>query len=97
MKIYTSKKIILYFLVIFISLILVGLVGAIIKLINIPSILITLIIIGGLIYWNITLRKIIKPYEIEIKKVQQSVELCAIYWHFLFIVWLVLFGLMLLS
>jgi len=54
-------------------------------------------LIGGLIYWNITLRKIIKPYEIEIKKVQQSVELCAIYWHFLFIVWLVLFGLMLLS
>ena len=50
MKIYSSKKIIFYIFIIFISLILVGLVGAIIRLINIPTILITLLIIGGLSY-----------------------------------------------
>ena len=50
MKIYNSKKIIFYIFIIFISLILVGLVGAIIRLINIPTILITLLIIGGLSY-----------------------------------------------
>ena len=27
-------------------------------------------------------------------KIKQNIELCAIYWHFLLIVWLVLFGLM---
>ena len=50
MKIYNSKKILFYILVIFLSLIFVGLVGAIIRLINIPAILITLILISGLIY-----------------------------------------------
>ncbi len=52
MKIYNSKKIVFYLLIIFISLILVGLVGAIIRLINIPAILITLIIIGSLSYYK---------------------------------------------
>ncbi len=50
MKIYHSKKIIFYILIIFISLIFVGLVGAIIRLINIPAILITLLLIGALSY-----------------------------------------------
>ena len=50
MKIYNYKKTIFYILIIFISLIIVGLIGAIIRLINIPTILITIIIIGGLIY-----------------------------------------------
>jgi len=50
MKINNSKKFIFYILLIFTSLILVGLVGAIIRLINIPAILITLLIIGGLTY-----------------------------------------------
>ena len=52
MKIYNSKKIVFYLLIIFISLILVGLIGAIIRLINIPAILVTLIIIGGLSYYK---------------------------------------------
>ena len=30
----------------------------------------------------------------KIIKIKQNVELCAIYWHFLLIVWFVLFGLM---
>ena len=50
MKIYSSKKLIFYIFIIFISLILVGLVGAIVRLINIPTILITFLIIGGLSY-----------------------------------------------
>ena len=48
MKIRNSRKIIFYILIIFISLIIIGLVGAIIRLINIPAILITVLIIGGL-------------------------------------------------
>jgi len=50
MKIYNSKKLIFYIFIIFISLISVGLILAIIRLINIPTILITIIIIGGLSY-----------------------------------------------
>ena len=52
MKINNSKKIIFYILIIFISLILIGLVGAIIRLINIPTIIITLTLIGGLVYYK---------------------------------------------
>ncbi|PPR45063.1 MAG: putative cytochrome c oxidase subunit 3 [Alphaproteobacteria bacterium MarineAlpha5_Bin11] len=54
-------------------------------------------LIGGLIYWNITIKKVWKPSEVVVEKTKQSVELCAIYWHFLLIVWLVLFILMLLT
>ena len=50
MKNYNTKKILFYLIVIFISLLLVGLVGAIIRLINIPSIFITILIIAGLTY-----------------------------------------------
>ena len=54
-------------------------------------------LMGGLIYWNMPFKKLLQPKEVMVEKTQQAVELCAIYWHFLFIVWLVLFGLMLLS
>ncbi len=50
MKINNPKKTTFYILIIFISLILIGLVGAIIRLINLPAILITILLIGGLIY-----------------------------------------------
>ncbi len=66
MKTYNTKKVLFYILIVFISLILVGIVGAIIRLINIPAILITVIIIGGLSYskkidWlQITLKSIFK-------------------------------------
>ena len=46
---------------------------------------------------NMTIKKVWVPQEVVIKKVQHSVELCAIYWHFLLVVWVVLFLLMLLS
>ena len=52
MKIKNSKIIISYILIIFISLILVGLVGAIVRLINIPAIIITLILLGSLGYYK---------------------------------------------
>ena len=54
MRTIKSKTILFYIFIIFISLILVGLVGAIIRLINIPAIIVTLIIIGGLSYYKKT-------------------------------------------
>ena len=52
-------------------------------------------LLGGLIYWLITIRKVWVPSNIVIAKVKHTVELCAIYWHFLLAVWIVLFGLLL--
>ena len=54
-------------------------------------------ILGGLIYWFITLRNVWKVNDIVIRKAKHTTELCAIYWHFLLAVWIVLFGLMLFS
>jgi len=49
-------------------------------------------ILGGLWVWT---RSTIKVWGgTEIKAVKLSVELCAIYWHFLLLVWLILFGLL---
>jgi len=33
----------------------------------------------------------------EVAKIRMSVELCAVYWHFLLVVWLVMFGLLLVT
>jgi len=49
-------------------------------------------LIGGLFVWARTCVRMI-IYS-EISKVRQSTDLCALYWHFLFFVWLVLFGLL---
>jgi cytochrome c oxidase subunit 3 len=54
-------------------------------------------LLGGLVYWYITIKKVWSPNDIVIYKVKYTVELCAIYWHFLLAVWLVLFGLMIFS
>ena len=54
-------------------------------------------LIGGLIYWIITIRKVWIPSDIVVADTKHTVELCAIYWHFLLAVWVVLFGLMLFS
>ena len=54
-------------------------------------------LLGGLVYWNITIKKVWALDDIVIYKVKHTVELCAIYWHFLLAVWLVLFGLMIFS
>lgn len=50
-------------------------------------------LLGGLVAWSRTLVRVwggATPLQ-----VRASIELCAIYWHFLFIVWIVLFTLLL--
>ena len=54
-------------------------------------------LIGGLIYWAMTIRKVWIPSDIVVANAKHTVDLCAIYWHFLLAVWVVLFGLMLFS
>ena len=52
-------------------------------------------LLGGLVAWGRTTAKVrrgLAPGQVHL-----SVELCAIYWHFLLVVWLVLFGLLLLT
>ena len=50
-------------------------------------------VLGGLVAWGRTAAKVWRG--IEVAKVRLSVELCAIYWHFLFLVWVALFALLL--
>ena len=50
-------------------------------------------ILGGMYVWA---RATIRTFgEHDVETVRHSIELCTIYWHFLLLVWLVLFGLML--
>ncbi len=52
-------------------------------------------LLGGLVAWGRTTAKVwrgLAPGQVHL-----SVELCAVYWHFLLVVWLVLFGLLLLT
>ena len=50
-------------------------------------------LVGGLVVWGRTTAKVWRGVEVD--QVRMSVELCAVYWHFLLVVWLVLFGLLL--
>ena len=50
-------------------------------------------LMGGLFFWGRTTTKFLKG-NYNISKLQQAIELCATYWHFLLLVWLVLFGMM---
>ena len=63
MKLKKSKSIIFYIFIFFICLILVGIVGAIIRLINIPAIIITLLLIVSIFYYknNSLLKNILNP------------------------------------
>ena len=49
-------------------------------------------LLGGLVAWGRTVAKVWGDFDVA--KVRQSVELCTVYWHFLLLVWLVLFGLL---
>ena len=49
-------------------------------------------LLGGLVAWGRTVSKVWGKFDVA--KITQSVELCTIYWHFLLLVWLVLFGLL---
>ena len=50
-------------------------------------------IVGGLYVWARATARIVRGAGAP--AVRQSIELCAVYWHFLLIVWLVLFGFLL--
>ncbi len=50
-------------------------------------------ILGGLYVWARATVRAFRGRDVD--AIGQSVELCTIYWHFLLLVWLVLFGLML--
>ena len=52
-------------------------------------------LLGGLVAWFRTTTKI--KAEAGIAQLRMSVGLCAVYWHFLLVVWLVLFTLLLLT
>ncbi|MBI3898070.1 MAG: cytochrome c oxidase subunit 3 [Gammaproteobacteria bacterium] len=49
-------------------------------------------LLGGLVAWARALPNAWR--DVEHSRIRQSVELCATYWHFLLLVWLVLFGLL---
>lgn len=50
-------------------------------------------LLGGLVAWARTTDKVRRGSEVV--RMRLSVELCAVYWHFLLVVWLVLFALLL--
>ena len=52
-------------------------------------------LLGGLGAWTRTTVRVFRCPDL--RHVQSSVELCAIYWHFLLMVWLVMFSLLLLT
>ena len=52
-------------------------------------------LLGGLVAWGRTTAKVWRGFEVS--QVRLSVELCAVYWHFLLLVWLILFSLLLLT
>jgi len=54
-------------------------------------------LLGGLVYWYLTIKKVWISSNIVVSNTKHTVDLCAIYWHFLLAVWVVLFGLMLFS
>ncbi len=49
-------------------------------------------LLGGLWVWSRSSIKLL--FGAEVKEIRLSVELCTIYWHFLLLVWLVLFGIL---
>ena len=51
-------------------------------------------LLGGLFVWGKTLVRMV-PAGVEAIDVRSSVELCTVYWHYLLLVWLVLFAVLL--
>jgi cytochrome c oxidase subunit 3 len=51
-------------------------------------------LLGGLYVWGRTLARM-RREDVEVIDVRLSVELCSVYWHFLLLVWLGLFAVML--
>jgi len=53
-------------------------------------------LLGGLVAWSWTSDRVWRR-DAEVDRLRLSVDLCAVYWHFLLVVWLVLFALLLLT
>ncbi len=51
-------------------------------------------ILGGMYVWARATIKVVRGTG-DSEKIRRSIELCTIYWHFLLVVWLVMFGLLL--
>jgi cytochrome c oxidase subunit 3 len=51
-------------------------------------------LLGGLVAWTRTKLRMVQSGS-DLEPVRLSVELCSVYWHFLLLVWLVLFALLL--
>jgi len=49
-------------------------------------------LLGGIVALALTVDKVWRGFEV--KQVRLSVQLCAVYWHFLLALWLVLFTLL---
>ena len=49
--------------------------------------------LGGMYVWARATLRVLRGGHPD--SVRESVELCTVYWHFLLIVWLVMFGLLL--
>ncbi len=52
-------------------------------------------LVGGLVAWARTAVRMRRGYELD--QLYLGIELCAVYWHYLLAIWLVLFGLMVLT
>ncbi len=50
-------------------------------------------LLGGLVAWGRASAKL--RHSTEVSEVHLSIELCAVYWHFLLVIWLALFALLL--
>ena len=59
------------------------------------SVMIDICLLGGLIVWARATYRAAR--HVDFAKVRLSVELCTVYWHFLFIVWACLFAVLLYS
>jgi cytochrome c oxidase subunit III len=51
-------------------------------------------LLGGLVVWGKTVIRMVQP-GVEVIDLRLSVELCTVYWHYLLLVWLVLFAVLL--
>ena len=53
-------------------------------------------LLGGLVVWGWTVARMSRG-RVALAAVRTSIELCTVYWHFLLFIWLVLFGLLLIT
>jgi len=53
-------------------------------------------LLGGLVVWGRAIVRMSRGFA-PISSVRLSVELCTVYWHYLLVVWIVLFGLLLVT